>query len=274
MSSNINNNFVTVFQTEVTQIFQTLQSNLRDSVTVKTVEGGDTRFPVMAATAAVKNRARHSILAGDGDAHSYVTATLANYEAWRFIDSLDEFKVNFSARDVYAKSISASLNQSVDLSVIGAISAANQYTDTGLSAALDKAAFAKLRKFAGTNSFPKEGTRTMVLTPAAYASLFLNSEVTSRDWAEGRAFASGVTNMLMGFNVVESKELESINPSGTTAYGFIYHQNSVGLGIGKDITAQVNYSPAHNANIVLGEMSIGAVSILPTCIGRFTVTGL
>ena len=73
---------------------------------------------------------------------------------------------------------------------------------------------------------------------------------------------------------MEVPELDNFNASASNHYGFFYAEKSVGLGIGRDITPKINYSPAHNADIVLGEMSTGAVTIQQSGVYRVSVNGL
>jgi len=49
-------------------------------------------------------------------------------------------------------------------------------------------------------------------------------------------------------------------------------KNAVGLAVGKDVTAMINYVPQKVSHLVAGEFSAGSVAIDTTAIARVNVT--
>jgi len=274
MAMDIADAFIIQYQSEFSHALQQSESMLRSTVwTNMGVVGSQVKFPVISTVSSTKNRARHSILSGDGDAHSSATATLNNYEAYRFIDSLDEFKTNISLRQGYTESIVAELNRNMDNEIITAMN--TTYTSEGSAAAMSKARMAGLREIAGEQNWSSAQVWNFAVTPAIFSDVLQLTEVASGDYSTKGNFDGMRRNVTVyGINVIEVPELDSFKASATNHYGFFYAQRSVGLGIGRDITPKINYSPAHNADIVLGEMSAGAVTIQTNGVYRVEVNGL
>ncbi|MDC1214262.1 phage capsid protein [Rhodospirillales bacterium] len=274
MAGDINDAFIIQYESEFSHALQQTESMLRSTVWQNSgVVGSQVRFPVLATVSSTKNRARHNILAGDGDAHTNATATLSNYEAYRFIDSLDEFKTNISLRQGYTESIVAELNRNMDNEIITAMN--TTYTSEGSAAAMSKARMAGLREIAGEQNWSSTQGWHLAVTPAIFSEVLQLTEVSSGDYSEKGNF-DGLTRSVnvYGIHVMEVPELDNFNASASNHYGFFYAEKSVGLGIGRDITPKINYSPAHNADIVLGEMSTGAVTIQQSGVYRVSVNGL
>ena len=77
LAGDTNDAFIIQFESEFSHALQQTESMLRQTVWQNLgVVGSQVRFPVMATVSSTKNRARHNILSGDGDAHSNATATL------------------------------------------------------------------------------------------------------------------------------------------------------------------------------------------------------
>jgi hypothetical protein len=272
MSSNVDQAFITKFKSELTHAFQTEGSRLRDCVWVDSnVVGNKLRFPVLSASTATKNRARHTILSGDPDAHSYKEADIQNYEDWKFIDNLDRFKTNIDLRKGYAMALGKSMGRAVDLEITTALNASN--TSAGSAAALDKALLVKIGKLANENNWPT-GKWTWVITPAVYEKLMTVTEVLSRDFGSGTAFVNGKAGTVMNFSFVVLPALADIKVSATEHKTFAFHQEAVGLGFASDINSRIDYSAAHASDIVYASGAFGAVSILPEGVLRVNVNGL
>ena len=194
MSSNIDAAFVVQYQSEFSHVFQTQGSKLRSQVWVKNgVAGTSTKFPLLDVAQSTKNRARHSILSGDGDAHSSVTATLDNYESWRFIDSLDEFKTNIDVRRGYSESIVAKLGRDMDNTILTAANTTN--TSAGSAAGMDMALVSKVTGLTFKYKWPT-GKKTWVITPSVFEKLTAITQFGSRDYNDGQPLKEGAADEL------------------------------------------------------------------------------
>jgi len=149
------------------------------------------------------------------------------------------------------------------------------YTSEGSAAAMSKARLAGLRELAGEASWSATQGWHFAVTPAIYSEILQLTEVESGDYSEKGNFDQlrRAVNVF-GIHVMEVPELDEFKASASNHYGFFYTEKSVGLGIGRDITPKLNYSPAHNSDIVLGEMSCGAVTIHTNGVYRVEVNGL
>jgi len=53
---------------------------------------------------------------------------------------------------------------------------------------------------------------------------------------------------------------------------YAFQKNAVGLAVGKDVTAMINYVPQKVSHLVAGEFSAGSTAIDVTAIARVNVT--
>jgi hypothetical protein len=271
-TNNVDQVFITQFQSELSQIFQTTQSKVRDAVwCVPGVTGSSYKFPTLDVATVQVDRPRNSFLAADAPTHAQVTATLHGYEVPIYLASLDEVQTNTNLRQGYQESVAAAIARSLDSAIFTQLNASN--TDQGSAAAMTVAMLANLQKAAGNNSWPA-GMWTLFVTPAIKAAMLNLSQVTSWDWAEGRAFATGTVSQLMGFNVVSSPELTAFGTSSTDQYMFAIHQRAVGLAFAMEPAVRIDYSPDRNSWRILGEMSAGACVIQPKGVLRVRVNSL
>jgi len=210
MAIDVNDAFIIQYKSEFSHALQQSESMLRSTVWQNLgVVGSQVRFPVLATVASTKNRARHSILSGDGDAHSNATATLNNYEAYRFIDSLDEFKTNISLRQGYTESIVAELNRNLDNEIITAMN--TTYTSEGAAAAMSKARMAGLREIAGEQNWTASQGWHFAVTPAIFSDILQLTQVESGDYSQKGNF-DGLRRAVnvYGIHVMEVPELKSL----------------------------------------------------------------
>lgn len=278
MSADISDAFKIQYESEYAHALQNLGGRLRDTVWVRnSVQGNQVRFPVLAASDVTKNRARHSLLTGQDDRHSNVTATLNNYESFDFIDSLDEFKTDADYRGGYTQSNIMALNSQLDKVVLDAVN--SSHTSEGSAATITEARIAGMREIAGENNWAANEEWYWVVTPAVFSEVLQINEVVSSDYSQGGVFEDGGKSRqikAMGFTFIESPELNSSDywTSATSHNTYVYSNKMVGLGVGRDITPKVNYSVPHNSTILLAEMSAGAVTIQTAGVYEVEVNGL
>ena len=112
----------------------------------------------------------------------------------------------------------------------------------------------------------------MVISPAALTDLLADSGVTTA--ADGpisnTALATGFIPNFLGFNIIVSTLLTEASTGVRNCYAF--QKNSVGLAIGKDVTAMINYVPQKVSYLVAGEFSAGGAVIDTTAVAKITVT--
>ena len=181
------------------------------------------------------------------------------------------FKVNFDFRQAYAESIAAALSRAYDTEIVDALDSSSPTTTVTASGGLTKAKFLEVAE--GLNSQSADtADRYMVISPAALTDLLADSGVTTA--ADGpisnSALATGFIPNFLGFNIIISNLLNEASTGVRKCYAF--QKNAVGLAVGKDVTAMINYVPQKVSHLVAGEFSAGSVAIDTTAIARVNVT--
>ncbi len=286
--STISNAFITQFADDVVHLSQQKMSKLAGNVrTVRNVNGSTYKFNTLGKGGYIKNKSRFEDITvmsdsskslggsatytGGTAAHSTVTATLNNYVAGEYVDDFDMFKVNFDFRQTYAESIAAALSRAYDNEIIGQLDASSPSTTVTASAGLTKAKFLEVAEGLNLNSVDP-ADRFMVISPAALTDLLADSGVTTA--ADGpisnTALATGFIPNFLGFNIIVSTLLTEASTGVRNCYAF--QKNAVGLAIGKDVTAMINYVPQKVSYLVAGEFSAGGAVIDTTAVAKITVT--
>ena len=286
--STVSNAFVTQFADDVVHLSQQKLSKLAGSVrTVRGVNGSVYKFNTLGKGGYIKNKSRfeditvmsdsNKSLGGSGSyvggtaAHSTVTATLNNYVAGEYVDDFDMFKVNFDFRQTYAESIAAALARAYDNEIIAQLDAASPSTTVTAGSGLTKAKFLEVAEGLNSNDVDTND-RFIVMSPAALTDLLSDSGVTTA--ADGpisnTALATGYIPNFLGFNVIVSNLLNLASTGVRKCYAF--QKNSLGLAIGKDVTAMINYVPQKVSYLVAGEFSAGAAVIDTTGVVTINVT--
>ena len=93
--------------------------------------------------------------------------------------------------------------------------------------------------------------------PKGYADLFLINEFASSDFVgeQNLPFAGGMSmKEFLGFKIFSTAAI-------TAGKNMAYHTTSVGLGIGADVTTELNYVPEKVSHLATSMMSMGATVI-------------
>ena len=171
-------------------------------------------------------------------AHTNVEATMSDYYAAEYIDKLDELKTNIDERQAVAKSAAAALGRKTDEILITAMDAgANATQINSTAAAVDKADLLTLFETFGSADIPEDGGRYLAMHPKGYADLFAINEFASSDFVgeQNLPFAGGMTmKEFLGFKIFSTSAV-------TAGKNIAYHTTAVGLGIGSDVTTELNY---------------------------------
>ena len=258
MANTIDTAFIKQFESEVHMAYQRIGSKLRNTVrTVGNVAGSVVRFQKIGkGTASTKSR--NGMVTPMELTHTTVEATMADYYAAEYIDKLDELKTNIDERQAVAKSAAAALGRKTDEILITAMDAgasSTQINDT--SGALVKADLLALFELMGTADIPEDGGRFLAMNPKGFADLFLIEEFASSDYVgdQNLPYAGGMTmKNFLGFNIFSTSAV-------TAGKNMSYHTSSVGLGVGSDVSTELNYVPEKVAHLATSMMSMGSVVI-------------
>ena len=191
-------------------------------------------------------------------AHTTVDVSMSDFYAAEFIDKLDEIKTNIDERQAIATSAAAALGRKTDEILYTAMdSGANSTQLHDTSSAVEKADLLSAFETFGTNNIPEDGGRYIAMHPKGYADLFLINEFASSDFVgeQNLPFAGGMSmKEFLGFKIFSTAAI-------TAGKNMVYHTTAVGLGIGADVSTEINYIPEKVSHLATSMMSMGAVVI-------------
>lgn len=258
MANTIDTAFIKQFESEVHMAYQRMGSKLRNTVrTVSNVQGSVVRFQKI-GTGTASTKARNGSITPMELSHTNVEATLSDFYAAEYIDKLDEMKTNIDERQAVAQSAAAALGRKTDELLTEAMDAganATQIHDT--SSALEKADLLSLFETFGSADIPEDGQRYLAMNSKGYADLFAITEFASSDFVgeQNLPYAGGMTmKEFLGFKVFSTSAV-------TAGKNLAYHTSAVGLGVGADVTTELNYVAEKASHLATSMMSMGAVVI-------------
>jgi len=176
----------------------------------------------------------------------------------------------------YAKAAAAAMGRSMDDVIISALQGSAQAGVAGAtSVALpsgskfatanqaDGLTIAKMiaaKKFFDLNDVDPSIPRYIVCGATQIADLLGTTQVTSSDFNTVKALAAGDIDTFMGFKFILSNRLNFDATNTDDRLAFAFTQDSIKLGVGKDITAKIDVRPDKSyATQVYTCMDIGAV---------------
>ena len=255
MANTIDTAFIKQFESEVHMAYQRMGSKLRNTVrTVSNVSGSVVRFQKI-GTGSASTKSRNGMVTPMELAHTNVEATLADYYAAEYIDKLDELKTNIDERQAVAKSSAAALGRKTDEILLTEMdSGANSTQIADTSGALAKADLLTLFETFGSADIPEDGGRFLAMHPKGYADLFAINEFASSDFVgeQNLPYAGGMTmKEFLGFKIFSTSAV-------TAGKNIAYHTSAIGLGIGADVTTELNYVAEKVSHLATSMMSMGA----------------
>ena len=258
MANSIDTAFIKQFESEVHMAYQRMGSKLRNTVrTVSNVQGNVVRFQKI-GTGTASTKARNGSITPMELAHTTAEATLSDFYAAEYIDKLDEMKTNIDERQAVATSAAAALGRKTDDLLVTAMDAgANSTQIHDTSSALEKADILALFETFGSANIPEDGQRYLAMNPKGYADLFLITEFASSDFVgeQNLPYAGGMTmKEFLGFKVFSTSAI-------TAGKNLAYHNTAIGLGVGADVTTELNYVAEKASHLATSMMSMGAVVI-------------
>ena len=277
--TSVSNAFVTMFSDDVKQAYQQQTSKLVDSVrVVRNVVGSTYKFHTLTKGGSIKNKARFEDIVvmsdtsksltspgaytGSTAQNATVTATLANYHAGEYVQTLDEVKTNADLRSTFAVAIASALGRATDKSIVDALDDGTptniKYTAQGANG-LNKAALLEAHEALNALDVPTSD-RTLLISPAALTDILTDTTLVSSDNGviTNQALATGYIPNILGFRVVISSLLTA---DSTVRKTYAFHKNSVGTAIGAEMKINFNYVPQKASSLILGEMSCGSAMI-------------
>lgn len=256
MAANISNSFITQWSNEVHHLYNQKGSKLRKAVReVSGITGSTYEFHTMGSVVA-NTKARGANVTMLNPSQGTAIATLSDLYAPIPVDKLDESKTNASIREGYVKESANALGRATDNLIVTAMDADN----VGIATTTGGLTYAKLLEALQALN---EGEvdledRFLFLSPAAINDALLIPELTSGDYVQIQAVASGDVKQALGFNWIMSNRLTE---TAGVRDCYAFNKQAVGLAIGQDVKTAIDWIPEMVAHLVNSYMSMGATVI-------------
>ena len=253
----------TIFDGEVKHAFQSA-GVLRGTTTVRNDVTGDTyKFRKMGKGLANQKTSSADVMPMNVT-HELISCSLANWNAPEYTDIFDAKEVNFDEKTELQQVIAGALGRRYDQLIIDALDAAS--STNVVAGGITLSALIDASEALNDNGVPSGG-RHIALTAAGLSGLLGNTSVTSSDFNNVKALVSGEINTFMGFNfhVIETRA-----EGGLSVSGYAWHDSAVGVAIGLEVSAKVDWVPQKTSWLCNGLMKAGAVARDETGIVEFT----
>jgi len=261
MSGTVPVSFIEQYEAEVKQVYQRQASLLRNTIRTRTqINAERVYFPILGKGSAT-SKARHADVTPMNLEHTRAFADMSDHYAPEYIDELDQSKLNWSLASEYATASGNALGRKTDEIIIDAMTTTGNVTDPdaldgGASNALTLKVIAELSRIHNAGDVPLDGMRYAVINPETHAELLQLTEATSSDFTTTQLLMNArEPAMWMGYRWIMHTGL----PDGVK--GYFYHMQSVGHGISRDVTTEVNYIAQKVSFLVNSYMSMGATII-------------
>lgn len=259
MAIDIDEAFVSQFESDVHMAYQRMGSKLRNTVRNKTnITGKDTTFQKVGKGVAGQ-KSRHGNVPIMSLDHSNVTVTLEDWYAADYIDKLDELKINHDERMVVAQSAAGALGRKTDELIADAMSGTTNATSA--TGGLTLAKIEEVREHFGENDIPDDGERYFTIGVKSWTDLMNINEFKSADYvgSDDLPYTSGMTaKRWMGFMFFE---FNGLGLNATVRDNLAYHKTAVGHASGAEVTSHMDWVPEKAAHLNNNMMSQGAVLI-------------
>lgn len=260
MAQTIDQAFITQFEREVHLAFQRMGSKLMNTVRRRDNVNGSTITFQKIAKGTATTKARHAAVVAMNLVHTNVSATMADYYASDYIDKLDELKINIDERQAVANSAAWACGRRADQNITDAMSSATQ-TIAAASAGLTRDKIDTVFVGFGNNDVPDDGARYFGVSPQAWVDLLAIDEFSNLDYVgqDMLPYKGGMTaKRWMSFIIFP---YTGFSVASNIRDQYAWHRSAVGLGVGQDITTDVNYIAEKVSHLYTSCVSLGSVII-------------
>lgn len=252
MSASITAAFIAQYTNEVHQLFQQQGSKLMNTVNVhKNVVGSTYNFHKLGAVVA-NTKTRDAEITALDPTSTQVTATLADYYAGVYADSLDLLKTNANIKAEHQKAAVNAIARKVDDVIITEMLNATNTTTT-TAGGLTLAKILEVVTYLNGNDVG-DGDRYLLVGAKQVGEALAIQQLTSADYVQVQAIMNSGIGTALGFKWIMSSRLTAA--SATTVLGYV--SDSVGLAVGQDIKTEINYIPTRVAWLTNSYVSLGA----------------
>ena len=271
MATTLSPAFVTLFEAEVHQAYQS-SATLRNVARMRTgVEGSTAKFPILAKGSASVRTPSTDVVPLNGT-FSSVTATLTDYVASEYSDIFNQAKINFDERQELAKLVGNAIGRREDQIIIDALIAgsagttvANTVVTSGSGSAsdLNVGKIIEAKKGMDAKSVPPTD-RHMIIHANSLASLLGDERAISGDFQNIKALVAGELNTMMGFqfHILGDRDEGGLSIDGSNDRTcFAFHQSALGVAVGVPASTEINYIAEKTSFLVTAKLSMGSIAI-------------
>lgn len=265
MAQNVTTAFVTLFESEVKQAYQS-EALLRGTMRTRTgVQGNTVKFPKIGKGVATA-RINQTDVTPLNVTYSTVQAQMSDFIAAEYSDIFHQTHINFDERRELVEVVSKAIARRMDQICIDALDAASSPSTvaTTVGGSGSNMNVAKLRaaaKALNEKNVPSEN-RYVLMHASQLDSLLSETEVTSSDFAAVKSLVQGEVNTFLGFTFLTMGDRDEGGvPKPSTRTCFAWHQDSMGYAESMAQKSEVNYIPEKTSFLVSSMFSAGAVAI-------------
>lgn len=265
MAQNVTTAFVTLFESEVKQAYQS-EALLRGTMRTRTgVQGNTVKFPKIGKGVATA-RINQTDVTPLNVTYSTVQAQMSDFIAAEYSDIFHQTHINFDERRELVEVVSKAIARRMDQICIDALDAASSPSTvaTTVGGSGTNMNVAKLRaaaKALNEKNVPSEN-RYVLMHASQLDSLLSETEVTSSDFAAVKSLVQGEVNTFLGFTFITMGDRDEGGvPKPSTRTCFAWHQDSMGYAESMAQKSEVNYIPEKTSFLVSSMFSAGAVAI-------------
>lgn len=265
MAQNVTTAFVTLFESEVKQAYQS-EALLRGTMRTRTgVQGNTVKFPKIGKGVATA-RINQTDVTPLNVTYSTVQAQMSDFIAAEYSDIFHQTHINFDERRELVEVVSKAIARRMDQICIDALDAASSPSTvaTTVGGSGSNMNVAKLRaaaKALNEKNVPSEN-RYILMHASQLDSLLSETEVTSSDFAAVKSLVQGEVNTFLGFTFITMGDRDEGGvPKPSTRTCFAWHQDSMGYAESMAQKSEVNYIPEKTSFLVSSMFSAGAVAI-------------
>lgn len=265
MATQLSNNLITIFDSEVKHIYQSEGFMLANTVRKKTGNAKTFKFPVYGSLQAEAH------VPGQDAAIQNATQRQATVIAMdrRVVSATDKFEnlqVNYDDRQEAARAQAMAMGRDSDQMIINALAAStttNKVATTGgLTLAKLKEAVALMEK-----AEIDLGACTFLGTYKQKMELLEELKATSADFVSSRPLETGNFDGFLGigkFIWIGERVEGGLPKEGSTRKNFLWHHDAVGLGEVLNVESRTDWDAKMGADLVQSYYSAGAGEIDPT----------
>lgn len=265
MSLSLSNVEQTLFDAEVKKAYQSRGFILKDYVRMRdNVEANTVSFRKVGSVTAEQYGFQSAVVYQDPN-FTKVNVTLNPFRAPTLVDDLEQFLYNFSERQEDAQLVAMALGRRSDQLIIDALNASG--TANTIANAGTGLTFAKVRQiveYFDDLAIPNE-ERCIAVSAAGQSDLLAEEQFTNSRYIDLNAIKNGGLNgnyaMGMMWKVIPTMAEGGLPKAANIRSCFAWHKMSMGMGVGRNFSTQIERVPHLDSWQILGKMFANAVAV-------------